>query len=53
MSDVIPFDKPREIEPRCSFCDLPKSDVKKLISNAFDTYHVCDKCVAKCSELLK
>lgn len=38
---VVPF---KEIEPKCSFCHKPKSQVKRLISGA-NNAHICGECL--------
>ena len=37
---------------RCSFCNKPQAQVKKLIAGPNDTY-ICDECVEVCSEIIE
>ena len=47
---IIPFDKK---EPVCSFCNTPKSKAKAMAGVAETNTYICDKCLAKCTELSK
>lgn len=47
---IIPFNKAHS-DVKCSFCETPKSKVKRMFSNGKDK-HVCDKCIAKCKTLI-
>ncbi len=37
---------------RCSFCDKPQSQVRKMIAGPNGTY-ICDECVEVCSEIIE
>jgi hypothetical protein len=50
---VIPFDKPKELEPKCSFCGTPKSKAKKMVSTTDGMRHICDKCIVKAKQRLQ
>lgn len=51
MSNVIPFKKSPEVDPKCSFCGTKKSVAKKMVSS--ETHHICDKCIKIATERLK
>ena len=42
----------KNIEPRCSFCGRPQSQVGKLITGP-DDVNICDECIDRCSHLLR
>lgn len=46
---IIPFE---DKEPICSFCKKPKSKVKNLVKGK-GSAHICDKCLEKCTNLIK
>jgi hypothetical protein len=53
MSDnIIPFNKPKEPEPKCSFCGTPKSKAKSMISSSDGMRHICDRCIVKAKQRL-
>ena len=37
---------------RCSFCNKPQSQVRKLIAGPAGSY-ICDECVEVCTEILE
>lgn len=41
----------KNIEPRCSFCGRPQSQVGRLITGPEDI-NICDECVERCGQLL-
>ena len=41
----------KNIEPRCSFCGRPQSQVGRLITGP-DDVNICDECVERCGQLL-
>ena len=41
----------KNIEPRCSFCGRPQSQVGRLITGP-DEVNICDECVERCGQLL-
>lgn len=41
------------IEPRCSFCGRPESDVEHLIAAPGDGVYICDECVEICRDQLR
>ncbi|MBO5215481.1 MAG: ATP-dependent Clp protease ATP-binding subunit ClpX [Clostridia bacterium] len=41
----------KSLEPRCSFCDKPASQVKKLVTGPNGLY-ICDECVEMCSAIV-
>ena len=49
---IIPFDD-KKPEPKCSFCKTPKSKTRNMAGNADNGAFICDKCIAKCKELVK
>ena len=49
--NVIPLYPKPPPEPKCSFCNKPKSKVKALMSNGHDKY-ICNVCINKAKELL-
>lgn len=53
MSNVIPMNKPKETDPKCSFCGTTKSQSKKFISNGEGTKHICDKCIAQAKQRIQ
>ena len=42
----------KNIEPRCSFCGRPQSQVGRLITGP-DDVNICDECIERCSQLLE
>ena len=50
---VIPFDKPKEEDPKCNFCKTPKSKAKKMVSSADGTRHICGVCIAKAKQRME
>lgn len=50
---VIPFDKPKEEDPKCSFCKTPKSKAKKMVSSADGMRHICGECIAKAKQRME
>lgn len=46
---IIPFEDKKD--PICDFCKKPKSKVKKMAGNG--NKHICDVCLAKCTQLIK
>jgi len=50
-AEIIKFDTTTE-DPECSFCKTPKSK-SKYMCNSFDNkYHICDKCLSTCTNLV-
>lgn len=52
-SQVIPFNEPKEADPKCNFCGTPKSQSKKFISSGDGMRHICDKCIAHAKKRLE
>lgn len=50
MGEVIRF-KPKR-EEACSFCNKPKSQVKKLMGNGIDKF-ICNECLAGVTDVLQ
>lgn len=44
--------KPKEMEPKCSFCAKTKREVKSLVANADNSRHICDQCTTHCMALI-
>lgn len=42
---VIPFNRPADPDPKCSFCRKPKSACARFISNHDETRHICGDCI--------
>lgn len=44
-----------EAQPRCSFCDRPKNEVKALLSNndKNDPTFICNRCVGQCGRAIE
>lgn len=51
MTNVIPFNKQKEPESKCSFCGTSKSKVRKLFTNNAGKF-ICDACVIKSKKLM-
>ncbi len=45
-------DKTRDVKVRCSFCNKPEEQVRKLIAGP-DGAYICDGCVSICSEIIE
>lgn len=45
-------DKIRESKIRCSFCNKPEEQVRKLIAGP-DGAYICDECIGICSEIIE
>ncbi|MCI9546477.1 MAG: ATP-dependent Clp protease ATP-binding subunit ClpX [Lachnospiraceae bacterium] len=45
-------DKTRDAKVRCSFCNKPEEQVRKLIAGP-DGAYICDGCVSICSEIIE
>ena len=43
---VIPFEKPKDVEPKCSFCNIPKSKATHMFGGSNNKY-ICGNCVLK------
>jgi len=41
-----------QIPARCSFCNRPHADVKKLIAAGKTDVAICDECVEVCSDII-
>lgn len=52
MGEVIEWEPKPVAVAKCSFCGKPENKVKRLIGEA-GYAHICDKCLARCTELLK
>jgi len=53
VSNVIEFHPPK-IHRVCSFCDKPRERVDILIAvGTAGKLHICGRCVAKCTHLMK
>lgn len=48
-AQVIPFVTPPPIEPKCSFCQTPKSKCGKLIAGSTGAT-ICDRCIKHAKE---
>lgn len=49
---VIPFNKPKLQERKCSFCGKKESDVKAMINSEATGDNICNECIVKCKELV-
>jgi len=45
MKNIIHFQKPKEIEPKCSFCKRSKSEVSSLFQSEITSACICGDCV--------
>ena len=52
MSDPIPFIKPKEPIPNCSFCNITKTAAFKFFSSGMGQ-HICDQCVTHAKKRLE
>lgn len=42
---VIPFNRPAEPNPKCSFCGKHKSACAKFVSSSNNNRHICGDCI--------
>jgi len=36
----------------CSFCGKPKKDTRAMVATQTKEFHICDKCVDKCKNII-
>lgn len=51
--NIIPMNPPKQQEPRCSFCDAPKSKARIMVGNPNGSRYICDKCIAQAAKRLQ
>ena len=52
MKNIVPFIKPKEPIPNCSFCNNSKSEALKFFSSGMGQ-HICDRCVKHAKQRLE
>lgn len=51
MSNTIPFIKPKEYVPNCSFCEAPRTKAKHFFESGTGKY-ICQDCVVRAKQRL-
>ncbi|WP_396190664.1 ClpX C4-type zinc finger protein [Flavobacterium sp.] len=49
---IIPFNPPKRLERKCSFCQKDESKVKLLWESESTGKCVCNECIVKCKTLI-
>lgn len=52
MENIVPFIKPKEPVPTCSFCNITKTAAFKFFSSGTGK-HICDQCVTHAKQRLE